>query len=453
MMIAEAIDFYHNLLTEELAQEMHEFMMSRLTERHLFFGSVPVCRSLRPQFYDPKSWDYMQQRTAIVLRAFAKAHEACMADAKLREQLDLEPYEEEMLHVDVDANIKIPWSSSRLDAFFRAETGYLRFVEYNAETPAGIGYGDELMRMFLESEVMKRFQDCYHVYGDAGMPHLLDNILKAYRAWGGVERPQFAVVDWQDVPTLNEHEISRLYFEGVGYKGILCDPRDLEYRDGKLWAGDFRVDLIYKRVLCSELIDRLGMQCAIVKAVRDRAVFITNSFSAKLLAKKASLAFLSDEQNSYLFDVDEVAAIEAHIPWTRRVQDRRTVYQGKEVDLLQFIADQRENLVLKPNDDYGGHGVVIGWETSQHEWEQTIQQGLITPYVVQEKVTLVERNFPSIIDGKLDISPRYVDANPYVFSGEYLGGCLTRLSSASLLNVTAGKGSVVPMFVIEKKQP
>jgi uncharacterized circularly permuted ATP-grasp superfamily protein len=450
-MIAEAIDYYHGLLTEALAQEMHEFMMERLKQRLLFFGTVPVCRSLRPQFYDRRSWEYLQQRTALVLRAFAKAHEACMADPKLREQLDLEPYEEEMLHVDVDAGIKIPWSSSRLDAFYRAETGYLRFVEYNAETPAGIGYGDELMRMFLEMEVMQRFQDCYHVHGDPGMPHLLDNILRAYRAWGGVERPQFAVVDWKEVPTLNEHEISRIFFEGVGYKGVLCDPRELEYRDGKLWAGDFRVDLIYKRVLCTELVDRMGMNCAIIRAVRDRAVFITNSFSAKLLAKKASLAFLSDEQNAHLFDIDELAALQAHIPWTRRVQDRRTIYGGKEVDLLQFINDHRDTLVLKPNDDYGGHGVVIGWETSAEEWQKTIQTALTTPYVVQEKVTLVERPFPTIYEGKLDISDLYVDANPYVFSGEYIGGCLTRLSSASLLNVTAGKGSVVPMFVIEKK--
>jgi hypothetical protein len=269
MMIAEAINYYHGLLTDDLAQEMHHYMMGHLKERLLFFGSVPVCRSLRPQFYDIKAWEYLKQQTAMVLRAFAKAHAACMSDAKLREQLDLESYEEEMLHVDVDAGITVPWSSSRLDAFFRADTGYLRFVEYNAETPAGIGYGDELMRMFLEMEVMKRFQDCYHVHGEPGMPHLLDNIMKAYRAWGGIERPQFAVVDWKEVPTLNEHEISRIYFEGVGYKGVLCDPRELEYRDGVLWAGDFRVDLIYKRVLCTELVHELGMNCAIIRAVRD----------------------------------------------------------------------------------------------------------------------------------------------------------------------------------------
>ncbi|MBC8097961.1 MAG: circularly permuted type 2 ATP-grasp protein [Armatimonadetes bacterium] len=450
-MISQMIDDYHNLLTDDLAHQAHDFMMSHLEERHLKFGNVPVCRTLRPQFYDPKAWEYLQRRTALVLRAFAKAHAACMSSPTLRAKLDLEPFEEEMLHVDADAKIHMPWSSSRLDAFYRVDTGYLRFVEYNAETPAGIGYGDELMRMFLELEVMKRFQQRYHLHPTAGMPHLLDALLKAYRAWGGKGKPQIAIVDWREVPTKNEHEIINTYFERAGYRSILCDPREMEYRNGALYVGDFRVDMIYKRVLATELVHRMGMQSPIIRAVRDQAVFITNSFSAKLMAKKASLAFLSDEAHSYLFDIDEIAAIQAHIPWTRRVQDRKTVYQGKEVQLLEFTAQNRQNLVLKPNDEYGGAGVVIGWETDQAEWEATLRHALTTPHVVQERVMMVEREFPMMIDGTLDISPRFVDADPYVFSGEYIGSCLTRLSSVALLNVTAGKGSVVPMFIVEPK--
>jgi hypothetical protein len=62
---------------------------------------------------------------------------------------------------------------------------------------------------------------------------------------------------------------------------------------------------------------------------------------------------------------------------------------------------------------------------------------------------VIQRNFPMWLDGKLDISPRYVDADPYVFSGQTVEGCMTRLSSASLLNVTAGGGSIVPNLLIQ----
>jgi uncharacterized circularly permuted ATP-grasp superfamily protein len=449
-MILEAVQRYHDLLTPQMAAETHGTLQTGLRERGLFFGDRPICRVLRPYFYVQEDWNYLKSETEVLLRAFAKTHAACMEDSSLRGQLDLESYEEELFVVDRD--IEVPWTTSRLDAFFKTDERSLAFVEYNAETPAGIGYGDLLAEAFLKLDVMRQFQQYYEIHSFPGMGHLLGALLHGYKMWGGQEKPQIAIVDWHEVPTLNEHEMIRIYFERSGYRTILADPREMEYHDGHLWVRDFRVDLVYKRVLCNELIQRMGIDNPIVDAVRDHAVLMTNSFSAKLLAKKASLAFLSDEQNHFLFDDEERRVITEHIPWTRRVSERKTTYGGGEIDLLPFIVENRERLVLKPNDEYGGKGVVIGWETSSEEWETALRDALTTPFVVQEKVKLVYRDFPMLLDDdSLNISPRFVDADPYIFYGKTVGGCLTRLSSVTLLNVTAGGGSVVPMFVLEKK--
>jgi uncharacterized circularly permuted ATP-grasp superfamily protein len=448
-MITDAINHYHELLAP-IAEATQAAMNHELDTRRLYFGKNPVCRVLRPHFYFPDHWEYLVRRTRLVLSAFAKMHHAAMRDPDLRAQLYLEPYEEELFVTDLD-RVSVPWSSSRLDAFYRVETGYLRFVEYNAETPAGIGYGDNLTDAFMSLDVMKQFEERYNVFRTYGMPQLLGVVLRGYADWGGTVKPQIAIVDWQDVPTRNEHEITREYFEKHGYSTICCDPRELELRGDKLYHGDFRVDIIYKRVLISELVARAGMDSAVVRAVRAGAVFMTNSFSAKLLAKKASLAVLSDERNGHLFDVEERSAIEQHIPWTREVIDRPTIYEGREIDLLPYVSDNRDRFVIKPNDEYGGAGVVIGWECDQEAWDRAIQTALNNPFVVQERVTIVERDFPQMIDGRLDVSPRFVDTDPYIFYGQEVAGCLTRLSSAALLNVTAGTGSVVPMFLIAPK--
>ncbi|HRE27566.1 MAG TPA: hypothetical protein PK954_13095 [Anaerolineales bacterium] len=53
----------------------------------------------------------------------------------------------------------------------------------------------------------------------------------------------------------------------------------------------------------------------------------------------------------------------------------------------------------------------------------------------------------------MHIYDRMLDTNPYLWYGQYVSGCLTRLSTASLLNVTAGGGSTVPTFVVEKRNP
>ncbi len=448
-MVREAIDHYHAQLTGDIAPEADYFMRSELLKRSLYFGDRPLCNVLRPHFYFKEHWDYLKHETEILLSAFSRAHEACMSDANLREQLFLEAYEEQLFSLDLGS--VIPWTSSRLDSFFSLDQMKLQFVEYNAETPAGMGYGDVLANLFMEIEPMKRFQERYHVEPMMLLESLYEVLMWAWMEWGGQGTPNVVIADWQDVPTLNEHSITRAYLEAHGVKTFMVDPRALEYHDGHLWVGNFRVDVIYKRVLISEMIARMGIDNPIVQAVRDRKVLMTNSFSCKLMAKKASFAFVSDERNEHLFDYEQLRVIHEHIPWTRAVSDRATVYHGQEVDLLTFINDHRDRFVLKPNDEYGGKGVCLGWEASDEEWADSLSHALAEPFVVQERVESITRDFPSWINGALDISPRHVDADPYVFYGKTVNGCLTRLSSASLLNVTAGGGSVVPTFLLERK--
>jgi len=450
-MPSEAVTYYHSLLTEQVAADTDGAMRAILHARGLYFGNRPICTVLRPHFYTSEQWEFLKKHTRLILNAFARAHAACLADSGLRAQLALESYEEKLFMLD--AHMPAPWTSSRLDAFFDVDKATLHYVEYNGETPAGLGYGDQLTDVFLKLEPMKRFQERYEIQPSQGMDFLFNVLIRAYGDWGGQGMPQIGIIDWHEVPTLNEHEICRRHFEARGARTIMADPRALEYRDGHLWAGDFRIDLIYKRVLISELIHRMGEDNVIVRAVRDHAALMSNGFSCKMMAKKASLAFLSDERNAQVFSAAERAAILSHIPWTRRVEERKTVYDGKPVDLLPFIADNRSKLVIKPNDEYGGKGVIIGWESTAEQWNAAIQDALNHPYVVQERVNLVQRDFPALTnDGTLDISSRFVDADPYVFYGQEVGGCLTRLSSVTLLNVTAGGGSVVPMFVIRKKE-
>ena len=51
---------------------------------------------------------------------------------------------------------------------------------------------------------------------------------------------------------------------------------------------------------------------------------------------------------------------------------RRADYFGEEIDLLKFIKANRNKLVLKPNDDYGGHGITIGWNADEIGWEEAL---------------------------------------------------------------------------------
>jgi hypothetical protein len=45
-----------------------------------------------------------------------------------------------------------------------------------------------------------------------------------------------------------------------------------------------------------------------------------------------------------------------------------------------------------------------------------------------------------------------LDTAPFITNGAYMEGVLTRLSTAALLNVTAGGGSTVPTFVVQRRR-
>jgi uncharacterized circularly permuted ATP-grasp superfamily protein len=178
---------------------------------------------------------------------------------------------------------------------------------------------------------------------------------------------------------------------------------------------------------------------------------MVNPFACKMLYKKASLAVLSDERNVHLFNAAERQAITDHIPWSRIVEERRTLYQDQPVELIPFIQQNQDKLVLKPNDDYGGRGIVLGWTVDATEWGQAIQTALTTSYIVQERIEIPSEPYPSLVDSQLQIYERMLDTAPFVFHADTVYSCLTRLSTAKLLNVTAGGGSTVPTFLVEKR--
>jgi hypothetical protein len=446
--IKDAIAFYNDLFDDELAAATQAHLDASMYQRHLNFGGRPLCTVLRPSFLTLEQYDYLQRRCQLILGAFDTAYAALMANPTLRATLDLTPEEEALIHLD--RGFRSPTPTARLDSFLSYD-GTLHFVEYNAETPAGAGYQDVLGDTFLGLPIMKRFTARYNVHQHAIRGRVLDTLLACYREWGGTAAPRIAIVDWLDVPTRPEFRIFKDYFQAQGVPAMIVDPDSLEYRASRLRAGDFDVNIVYKRVLTSELLRDGGLKHPIIEAVRDRAAMMVNPVHCKLLHKKMSFAVLSDEDNAHLFSRPERQAIAEHIPWTRKVEERHTLYQGRQVDLIPFILGNRDRFVLKPNDAYGGRGVVIGWEAEADEWERAVGEALNGSSVVQEKVKIHREPFPAYADGALHIGERLVDLDPYVFQGSAVYGCLCRLSASTLLNVTAGAGSVVPTFLIEAR--
>jgi len=430
-----AIAAYLRLLDDaSLVDESAEALRDGQRERRLFFGERPLSISLRPRLLSPARWRAAIAASEPTYRALHTLEKALLRDDELRRELDLEPKEERLALADPGCRDSSP--SSRLDGFFADQ---LRYVEYNAESPAGMAYGDELTAAFDALPLMRAFRKRWRVRAVPTRQRQLTTMLRAFREWGGAERPRMAIVDWSGLPTTSEWEMFEEYFEANGIPTFICDPGELEYSHGKLSARGKRITLVYRRVLTSELIAKANETRPLRRAYLDGAVCVVNTFRAKLLHKKMSLALLSDPKYARLYSSAERRAIARHIPWTRKLTR----------EIQDDAMARRERLVLKPNDEYGGKGVVLGWTVDQREWEKAIADAADASFVVQEAVPIPKEAYPVLVDGVriMDLS---LDIDPYLFGGR-VGGALTRLSSAALLNVTAGAGSVVPLYLVEPR--
>ena len=450
MELWDAIQTYHDLLTDDLAAVSQAQLDDQQRRRNLYFGTRPLCTVLRPRFMTVDQYSFLTRRVRVLMRAFEKAYRTAISDQPFLDQFRLLDWEREL--IQHDPGFHDPSPVSRLDAFFMAESEELRFTEYNAEVPAAPAYNDVLSEVFYGLPIVRKFMRRYELRPLPARHSVLHALLETYYHWLGRRTPpRMAIIDWREVPTYSEFVLFAEYFRSQGMECVIADPREISYENGRLMAGDFHITLIYKRVLISELVERGGMDHPVIRAVRDGAVCMVNPFRCKILYKKASFAVLSDERNNSLFNSSERETIEAHIPWTRVVEERTTEYKGQPVDLIPFIVKYRDRFVLKPNDDYGGRGIVLGWQADQTEWEGAVQVALAQPYVAQERITLPTEPYPSLVEGRVQIIDRMLDTAPFVVYGDYMEGCLTRLSTAALLNVTAGGGSTAPTFVVEKR--
>ncbi len=427
-----------------------EELFKRMRKAKLTFGDRVHCPFLRPFFLSLED----EARVRTVAETIAELGErvviAALHDKHLFAQLHLRAEEERLARIPVGYG---PASTaSRLDAFLLPDS--LKFAEYNGESPAGSGYSETLSEIFLELPVMGQFQKKFEVHSYPLSAKLLDALILSYMDWGGSsQRPQIAIVDWEEVPTWSEFEILQQRFERMGVPTLVADPRKLEWDGKSLVAQDKKIDLVYRRVLINDVVAKPAECSALVKAYSANAVCVANNFRCKIPHVKAFFALLTDEQNGALFSHSERELIRKHIPWTRVVADVNTAHYGQQIDLLAFTRKEREKLVLKPSDEYGGFGVTLGWETSEVAWDEAIERALTVKngvWIVQERIPIRREVFPYIAQGgKVDYRDVLVDFAPYLFRGK-LCGFLTRLSATGLANVTSGGGQV-PAFRVSPR--
>jgi hypothetical protein len=164
-------------------------------------------------------------------------------------------------------------------------------------------------------------------------------------------------------------------FERSGIHAVIAAPQDLLWRDGDLWHGDTKIDLVYNR-LTDFYLEEPSASALRQAYLADAIVLTPNPQLHALFADKRNLVILTDPQQLQALGVSaEVqACLLENIPSTEIVKS----------DQAERLWANRRHLFFKPNAGFGGRATYRGDKLTKRVWEEIlagdyIAQSIITP--------------------------------------------------------------------------
>jgi Glutathionylspermidine synthase preATP-grasp len=430
--------------------ELESEIEAWLVENDVVFDGHTIPFVLMPHFVSPGQVRRVRRAVESLCRVLDRFCEAYPGDDRLQEELALPTFEDSL--VRVSPGYPRPLRICRLDAFLVGDQ--VKFLEFNADSPAGIGYTDVLHEGLRRAIALPRVDGEFDTAYDPMLPLLTATLLDAYHAMraqrGRVpelpETPRLALVDVPGSPSVPEFRIICAAAREAGIEAIHPTTEQLAYDGSVLRAGGEPIHLVYRRALIDDLAEG-----DLTAAYRDGAVCLVNPPRARVANNKKLMALLDDPRFAHLVEPREAQVIAATIPWTRILRPGQVTYGQWLVDLLDFVSDNRARLVLKPASEFGGHDVALGMETEQADWDRIIaDHAEAGDFIVQEYVPVPEEMFPTVEDGHVQMRLKRFNINPFGIGGRY-AGMITRISDRAVINVSAG-GGLLPSVVGRHKR-
>ena len=241
-----------------------------------------------PHFVSPGQLRRVQRAVACLSQVLDRFCDAYADDERLRDELAVPAAEDALIRLD--PGFSRPLRICRLDAFLQ---GYdVKFLEFNADSPAGIGYTDVLyegLRRAIElPRVSAEFETSY-------MPMLPCSWTRCCPRTGSCaanaascpRRRGWRSWTWTGSPSVPEFRIICEAARPPGMEALHATLDDVEYDGSLLRVQGEPVHLVYRRALLEDLPEG-----DLIAAARDRRAAVVNPFRARVANNKKLFALL-----------------------------------------------------------------------------------------------------------------------------------------------------------------
>lgn len=309
-------------------------------------------------------------------------------------------------------------SVARIDGYVDAATGRLRFLENNADAPAGA---------LFTPRINAAVADVHQLLGlDSGAPgefafrddrsfasHLLAH---AERHGAAAVGTRVAVLQPRDAAHVESVElVAQLNARGV--TAFLADPCEIEVVDGVVRFAGRPADLCWNKVntvlwrgLVEDSADLVDRWC---EALAREGFLHLNSMGSRYVAEsKLALALVQDPRFVDRFDAAERSLVAEVLPWSRPLRGAADLPSEAE------IRARASDFVLKEPYDIRGDGVLVGRSTRGDVWGDAVARGAAEGRLLQEYVPPV--SCPVLCEDGRTV-PMAVSLDSFVWGGRFVG--------------------------------
>ncbi|NLY09076.1 MAG: glutathionylspermidine synthase family protein [Tissierellia bacterium] len=433
------MDFFKRLSNDSKKYGLDaENMKNKVGKSRAIYKGKPVPFSYQPWLMLQEDKEALNDIGNKMMEIGKKTIGAYYKDQSIRQLFDFPDWIEDLILCENPLNGTVPMG--RFDICYGSPEQYF-FFELNTDGSSAMNEDNELADIWLSSEIAEDLKESWQLSKFEMFDSWVETCVDLFHESGGIGLPKVCIMDFLDSATTEEFKRYKEAFEAKGCPCIISDIRDLDYIDGKLCDGDFEIDLIYRRMVTFELVERPDGAENFLKAYKDGAMLTVGPISTQIIHNKRFFACLFEPQLRKYFTEKQCRWIDEHVPYT-------AVLTPEKYDMATI---KKEEWILKPMDKNASQGVLAGREVDLHEWQNAIDEAIIKEdSLIQKFIEPYKRPYAFWRGGRW-IREDYGSVLGMFFFNEKPAGYYTRLGVDTIISGMTDYYSIPHILGKERK--
>lgn len=408
---------------EEVCYQDYLKTIEEVKNSTAMYKGKPVPFLYMPKFYREEDLKRFKSLTSTLMDILRKVMDRYVQDPIFRKKFGFSKLLEKLILTEHGYKTRIPMA--RIDIFYK-EDGSFKFCELNADGASAMNEDRELSRILSKSVPFKIFAEKYDINSFELFDTWVKECINIFNEFDPrTENPNVAIVDFNDKGSPNEFEIFKEAFIRNGYNAEIVDARELKYVDSKLYFNDMQIDVVYRRLVTKDLLDRADEIPDFIEAAKEGKVCIVGPIKTQIIHNKIIFKVLNDVDTLELLTEEERSFVKEHIPHT-------TKFEGDGFDFEELIF-HKDKYILKPSDFYASRGVYAGCDFNDDDWKSKLLECHGKDYLIQEYYPPTKSNLVEFHKGKLKVSEFNNITGIYMYN-EKLYGLYSRIGKNAIIS-------------------